>query len=96
MTRDERIEKVEEMIRAYVAAAPGAPPALVWRRGDEPDLLASWDLYSQDDIDHVALVPPNTYHPWCEDSHTGTGFGCFDIAEVKLPSGWEIRVGYHG
>lgn len=66
--------------------------ALIWRLDDAPDVLKTWDLASQDDIDYIGLFPPNSYHHYAEE---GSGYGCCRVDEVGLPNGWAIRYGYH-
>lgn len=67
--------------------------ALMWRAHEEPECFRTWDLYSLDDYDWVTAIPPGMDVPHFMES--GSSYGCCDVAEVVLPNGWVLVVGYH-
>jgi hypothetical protein len=66
---------------------------LVWRHYEAPEVFETWDLASQDDMDWIAAIPPDSGTVWWAEE--GGSFGCCDVDVVDLPNGWQLRYGYH-
>jgi hypothetical protein len=82
--------------RDSMVAACGEKAArtiLVWRHYEAPEVFETWDLASQDDMDWIAAIPPDSGTVWWAEE--GGSFGCCDVEAVDLPNGWQLRYGYH-
>lgn len=88
--RQYALKAVDEFIRN---GGYSIESATVWHSSKVPACMKSWSLSSQDDMEWIAIFPPDYRCPfWAESC---TAFGCNEVDIIDLPSGWELRVGFH-
>ena len=60
------------------------------------DLPIQYDAYieDKDDIDYVALLPPEYQNVYVGFLENGS-FGCCSVKDIDLPKRFTLKVGYH-